>query len=154
MALFRALADLLPGGLLGGVSPGLAAFPELLGGDPEGFIAPVQWHPELGASPELGPSSPEMLADARAAGSGELDYVAAQAYAMALVATRCLELEPRDPLRAARRLRTSTFFGAFELDPESGLQRGHRLAVIRWKGRRRRLLAGAEWPPASLLTPA
>ena len=85
-----------------------------------------------------------MLADARATGSGELDYVATQAYAMALVATRCLDLEPRDPLRAARRLRTSTFFGAFELDPESGLQRGHRLAVIRWKGRRRRLLAGAE----------
>ena len=81
VALFRALAGLLPGGLLGGVSPGLAAFPELLGGDPEGFIAPVQWHPELGTSPELGPSSPEMLADARAAGSGELDYVAAQAYA-------------------------------------------------------------------------
>ena len=75
VALFRALAGLLPGGLLGGVSPGLAAFPELLGGDPEGFIAPVQWHPELGTSPELGPSSPEILADAWAAGSGELDYV-------------------------------------------------------------------------------
>ena len=98
VALFRALARLLPGGLLGGVSPGLAAFPELLGGDPEGFIAAVQWHPELGTSPELGPSSPEMLADARTAGSGELDYVAAQAYAVALVATRCLELDPRDPL--------------------------------------------------------
>lgn len=63
----------------------------------------MQWHPELGSSPELGPSSPEMLADARAAGSGELDYVAAQAYAVALVATRCLELDPRDPPRCARR---------------------------------------------------
>jgi len=158
VALFRALAGLLPGGLLGGVSPGLAAFPELLGRDPEGFIAPVQWHPELGTSPELGPSSPEILADARAAGSGELDYVAAQAYAVALVATRCLELDPRDPLGAARRLRTSTFFGAFELDPESGLQRGHRLAVIRWKRGRRHLLAGgvagySELPCRSISAP-
>ena len=93
---------------------------------------------------ELGPSSPEILADAQAAGSGEPDYVAAQAYAVALVATRCLELDPRDPLRAARRLRTSTFFGALSSIPESGLQRGHRLAVIRWKRWRRRLLAGAE----------
>ena len=94
-----------------------------------------------------------MLADARAAGGSGADYVAAQAYAVALVATRCLELEPRDPLWAARRLRTSTFFGAFELDPEADLS-GHRRTVIRWKRRRRRLLASAEWPPASLLTPA
>ena len=52
---------------------------------------------------------PEMLADARATGSGELDYVATQAYAMALVATRCLELEPgaaaRRGARAPRPLR-------------------------------------------------
>lgn len=140
VALFRALAPILPQTLLGGISPGLAAFPDLLGGDPEGLLAPVQWHPELGAAPELGPSSAEVVAEARVGASVELDYVAAQAYAAALVAERCLELEPEDPLAAARLLRTSTFFGAFELDPASGLQRGHRLSVVRWRRGRRELL--------------
>jgi len=139
VALFRALSRLAPGALLGGVSPGLAAFPTLLGGDPEGLLAPVQWHADLPGVPRLGPSSSELGADARASGLGELDYVAAQAHAAALVAAHCVELDPDDPLAAARQLRTTTFFGVFELDP-AGLQRGHRLAVVSWRGGRRRLL--------------
>jgi ABC-type branched-subunit amino acid transport system substrate-binding protein len=140
VTLFRALARLAPSTLRGGVSPGLAAFPALLGGDPDALLAPVQWHPETGASPELGPTSAELVADARASALGELDYVAAQAYAAALIAGRCLELRPDDPLGAARRLRTTTFFGAFELDPATGLQRGHRLSVVRWERARQQLL--------------
>jgi ABC-type branched-subunit amino acid transport system substrate-binding protein len=113
------------GRLAGGVSPGLAAFPSVAGFDPEGLVAPVQWHPELG-----GPEGLE-------------DYVAAQAYAACLVAERCLELDPGDPLAAARALRTTTFFGGFELAPD-GLQTGHRLSVVRWtSGRCRLLLANA-----------
>ena len=73
VVLFRALARLAPSTLRGGVSPGLAAFPALLGGDPEGLLAPVQWHPETRMSPELGPSSAELIADARASALGELD---------------------------------------------------------------------------------
>ena len=140
VVLFRALARLAPSTLRGGVSPGLAAFPGLLGGDPEGLLAPVQWHPETRMSPELGPSSAELMADARASALGELDYVAAQAYAAALIAGRCLDLRPDDPLGAARRLRTTTFFGAFELDPATGLQRGHSLSVVRWSRARQELL--------------
>jgi hypothetical protein len=57
--------------------------------------------------------------------------------------TTCLELDPDDPLAAARRLGTTTFLGAFELDA-SGLQRGHRLAVVAWhSGRQELLLADA-----------
>jgi ABC-type branched-subunit amino acid transport system substrate-binding protein len=138
--LFRTLASLLPDVLRGGASPGLAAFPELLGGDPEGFLAPVQWHQDVAIAPELGPSSAEVVAEARASAHTELDYVAAQAYAAALVAERCLALDPDDPLSAARSLRTMTFFGAFELAPESGVQRGHRLAVIEWRGGQREVL--------------
>ena len=140
VVLFRALARLAPSTLRGGVSPGLAAFPGLLGGDPEGLLAPVQWHPETRMSPELGPSSAELMADARASALGELDYVAAQAYAAALIAGRCLDLGPDDPLGAARRLRTTTFFGAFELDPATGLQSGHALSVVRWSRARQELV--------------
>ena len=138
--LFRALARLAPSTLRGGISPGLAAFPDLLGGDPEGLLAPVQWHPDTRTSPELGPSTAQLVADAGASALGELDYVAAQAYAAALIAGRCLELGPDDPLGAARRLRATTFFGAFELDPATGLQRGHRLSVVRWGRTRQELL--------------
>ena len=52
-----------------------------------------------------------------------------QAYAAALIAAHCLELAPDDPRAAARMLRTTTFYGAFELDPATGIQQGHRLCV-------------------------
>jgi hypothetical protein len=57
-----------------------------------------------------------------------------------LIAERCLELDAADPYAAARVLRTGTFFGAFELDPASGLQIGHRLSVVRWHAGRQELL--------------
>jgi hypothetical protein len=104
------------GVILGGVSPGLPSAPQSW---PDGTLAPVQWHPELG-----GPA-------------GLPDYIAAQAYAAALIAERCIAAP--DPATAARSLSTQTFFGRFELD-ETGLQVGHRLAVVRARGRRRELL--------------
>ena len=143
VTLFRQLAAHGSSWLLGGVSPGLAGFADALGGDPEGLLAPVQWHPSLGRSPALGPGSAQVLDDARLMGMPGLDYVAAQAYAAALVASHCQERHPGDPGRAARQLRTSTFFGDFELDPQTGAQRGHRLAVVRWRAGRPELLAGA-----------
>ena len=66
------------------------------------------------------------------------DYVAAQAYAVALIGSHCRELEPDDPPAAAKRLRTSTFFGDFRLAGD-GLQVGHRLAVVQWRNGSRRL---------------
>ena len=144
VALLRQLAALSPHTLLGGVSPGILAFPRQLGGDPDGFLAPVQWHRDLGAAPELGPPSAEVLRAARARGLPEPDYLAAQAYAAALVAERCSALAPEDPLLVARQLATSTFIGPFRLDPRTGLQRGHRLSVVRWtRGRQELLLAEA-----------
>jgi hypothetical protein len=121
-----------PGLLLGGVSPGLAAFAQLLRDDPEGLLAPVQWHPDLRVESELGPVTIELE-----------DYVAAQAYSACLIAERCVELEPTNPLAVARRLRTTTFFGGFELGPD-GLQVGHHLSAVQWReGRRELLLADA-----------
>ena len=113
--------------VLGGLSPGLAGFPELLGHDPEGFLAPVQWHPDLPIQPQLGPATIDLD-----------DYVAGQAYAAALIADHCLQLNPGDPLRAAKQLQTTTFFGGFQLSRD-GLQIGHQLAVIRWHDQRQEL---------------
>jgi ABC-type branched-subunit amino acid transport system substrate-binding protein len=147
LALLRPLASLRPCVLLGGVSPALAAFPALLGRDPEGILAPVQCHPRLSGAAALGPSSDEVVAAAWRSGRGAIDSVAGQAYAVALIAWHCLELDPENPLAAAQRLETSTFFGAFALDPESGIQRGHRLAVVRWRhGEQELILADTEDP--------
>ncbi len=139
LELFRALRSRAPQTLLGGVSPGLSAFPAHLGQDPDGLIAVAQWHPGLGADPRLGPPSSEVVGDARAR-RVELDYVGAQAYAAALIAAHCHELAPDDPGAAASMLRTATFYGAFELDPVIGIQQGHRLCVVRWHGGSQQLL--------------
>jgi hypothetical protein len=113
---FRALRS--SGRALAGVSAGLAAFPQLLGADPEGILAPVQWHPGLGGPPGL------------------RDYVAAQAYAAAVLARQSADLRTEE----VRKLRRRTFFGAFELD-DTGLQVGHRLSVVRWRNGRQELAA-------------
>jgi hypothetical protein len=118
--------------LLGGCSPALAAFPQLLGEDPEELLAPVQWHPDLPLEPKLGPKTIDLD-----------DYLAGQAYAACLIAEHCMALEPQAPLVSARRLRTTTFFGRFELASD-GLQIGHRLSVIQWhRGRRKLVLTDA-----------
>jgi hypothetical protein len=114
--------------LLGGLAPGLRAFPWILRGDPDGMLAPVQWHPDVPVQPNLGPASAALD-----------DYVAAQTYAAAIVADHCIRRAPDDPLAAARRLRATTFFGAFQLAAD-GLQIGHRLSVIRWRSGRQELL--------------
>ena len=91
----------------------------------------------------MAPKSPRRV---RARPSHGLEeYVAAQAYAACLIAERCVELEPTNPLAVARRLRTTTFFGGFELGPD-GLQVGHHLSAVQWRGGRRELLlADAVW---------
>ncbi len=120
------------GVLLGGVAPGLRAFPRILGGDPDGMLAPVQWHPDVPVEPDLGPASVALD-----------DYVAAQAYAAAILADHCVGRAPDDPLVAARHLRATTFFGDYQL-ARDGLQVGHRLSVIRWRrGRPELFLANA-----------
>ena len=108
-----------PGLLIGGVSPGIANFPQLLGADPDGLLAPVQWHPGVATRPQLGPTSVQLPG-----------YLAAQAYAAALIADHCHHLAPEEPLTAAKHLQTVTFFGAYQLASD-GLQTGHQLAVIR-----------------------
>ncbi len=139
LGLFRALRLRAPQTLLAGVSPGLSAFPTHFGQDPEGLIAVAQWHHALGGDPRLGPPPSEVLREARARGV-ELDYVGAQAYAAALIAAYCHQLAPDDPRAAASVLRTTTFYGGFELDPATGIQGGHRLCVVRWRGGRQQLL--------------
>lgn len=137
LALARLITARSPEALYGGVAPGLAEFAHLSDLDPEGMIAPVQWHPLLSVRPMIGPHGTKVIAR-----SGlSLDYVGAQAYAAALLADYCHAHAPEDPTSIARSLRTTTFYGAFELDDQSGMQCGHQLCVVRWRGGRQELFA-------------
>jgi ABC-type branched-subunit amino acid transport system substrate-binding protein len=126
-----------PGLLIGAVSAALSDFPRLLGSDPQGLLAPVQWHPDLPIQRTLGPLT-----------VGLDDYVAAQAYAAALIAHHCHELVPDNPLATAQHLETTTFFGHYRLG-DDGLQTGHRLAVIQWRNCRRQIQSAAAPPGAA-----
>jgi hypothetical protein len=79
-------------------------------------------------------------------GPGHVDYLSAQAYAIVLVALRCVEdagsLDDEALLLAAQRLRCTTFFGRFGLGPD-GRQRDHYVLVVQWRAGVKRLV----WPP-------
>ena len=86
----------------------------------------------------LGPSEEEFLRAYAATGGSLPDYPAVQAAAGAIIATHCARLAgstSRDDLwAAAAALETSTLFGGFKIDPESGAQVRHRTVLVRWTG--------------------
>ncbi len=125
--------------ILAGVSPGVAEFANVAGTQLDGAFAPVQWHPDAVGDVLLGPTVPELMADAESAGVGELDYVAVQAYAAALISGACVSERPSDPGAAALELRSRTVYGDFGIDPDTGRQGDHRLSVIRRAGGERQL---------------
>jgi branched-chain amino acid transport system substrate-binding protein len=121
--------------VLGCVAAGLDRFHDDLGDDAEGIVGPSQWERDFTIRPELGPSSAEFVQRMNAAG-GACDYPAAQIYAAGLLTLAAIPAcdsldQPR--LRAAfADLRTSTFFGDFALDRETGRQLGHKMLLIQW----------------------
>lgn len=137
--LVKSMAACAPDILYAGVAPGMADFARVAKVDPEGMLATVQWHPKATAHPEIGPSGAEVADNARR----PLDYVGAQVIAAATLAEHCTRLAPHDPYELARSLKTTTFYGAFELDAETGVQIGHELSVIEWKDGHQELLIDA-----------
>jgi branched-chain amino acid transport system substrate-binding protein len=130
---------------------GLAAaamqeFHHALGTHAEGFLGPSQWEPRLAYDPDFGPGPVEATEGIRAQGAPP-DYPAAQAYAACLIAQRCLEeagTEDGSLWRAACALDCATFFGRFRIDPATGLQVGHEVVLVQWRGGRKLVV----WPPA------
>ena len=80
------------------------------------------------------------------AGADHVEYPTAQAYAAGLLAMHCVEeaanLEDDALLATARRLRCTTFFGAFGLDAD-GRQTEHEMFVVQWQEG----VKAVVWPP-------
>lgn len=101
--------------------------------DPRGVYGVAQWFPGNGPDPAIGCGEREFIA----AYGAPPDYPAVQAAAAAIIAVHCAELAGgtgREELwQAAAGLRTTTLYGAFALDPGTGMQIGHRTVLTRWE---------------------
>jgi branched-chain amino acid transport system substrate-binding protein len=129
------------------VGAGIERFARELGDAAEGFLAPSQWEPRAHQAVSYGPSTEEFTRRYAEQSPEALDYPAAQAYAGALIAQRCVEVAGSTDqwaLRAAAStLRLRTFFGRFAIDRATGKQTGHRMLAIRWQDGRKAIV----WPP-------
>lgn len=107
--------------------------------DPDGVLGVAQWVPGTpGArSARVGPSEAEFLRRHRAELGTQPDYPAVQAVATAAIARHCVALAGSTATGAlwgvAAGLRTGTLYGAFAVDPGTGAQTGHRMALVRWR---------------------
>jgi ABC-type branched-subunit amino acid transport system substrate-binding protein len=118
------------------VSAGVREFAQAVG-DPEGVFGIAQWFPGSGNPALLGPGEEDFLRACAATGGGVPDYPAVQAAAGAAIASHCARVTGRgrreELWAAATSLDTSTLFGGFQVDPDSGIQVGHQTTLVRWK---------------------
>jgi branched-chain amino acid transport system substrate-binding protein len=117
-----------------------------LGPAREGLLAPCQWLARAALPPEEGPDAAWFVQAYRDATGAEPAYPAAAAFAAGALCARCLHeagtADDNALLTVAGRLSTTTLFGSFRLDPNSGLQAGHRVLVVQWQQGVRRVV----WP--------
>jgi branched-chain amino acid transport system substrate-binding protein len=124
-----------------------------LGSLREGLLGPAQWVASAKYKPDEGPDTDWFMAKYRETVGADPSYPAVQAFAAGLLCARCLRDggsgEESTLLSAARRLVCTTLYGAFRLDPTSGLQSGHRVCVVQWQQDRRCVV----WPPEQAESP-
>jgi ABC-type branched-subunit amino acid transport system substrate-binding protein len=113
----------------------------------EGLLGPAQWMARTALEPDEGPDVAWFEAQYREATGSEPSYPAAQAFAAGVLYARCLreagEIRDKAIQIVAQKLRCQTLFGAFQLDPDSGLQIGHQVVIVQWQRGERRVV----WPP-------
>ena len=109
-----------------------------------GVYGPCQWLPDAAPESEDGPNSRWFTTAYLQAAGSPPPYPAAAAFAAGVLWQRCTRdagnTEPEAVQAAAERLTTTTLFGAFRLDPVTGLQEGHRVGVVQWRGGRRQII--------------
>jgi ABC-type branched-subunit amino acid transport system substrate-binding protein len=106
--------------------------------DPEGIFGIAQWFPGRETGPELGPSEHDFVAAYRGIAGAWPDYPAVQAAAAGALALHCAHVagstEPDALWAVASGLETTTLYGAFRIDSQTGVQLGHAPVLVRWGG--------------------
>lgn len=124
-----------------------------LGDQREGLLGPAQWINTAKIEPDEGPDAKWFVAHYREEIGSDPPYAAAQAFAAGLLYARCLR-DAKDSSdaaiqTAAQKLLCKTLYGAFQLDPLSGLQTGHQVLIVQWQQGKRRVV----WPPEQAESP-
>lgn len=118
-----------------------------LGDRREGLLGPAQWTPGAAPRPDLGPDARWFTSAYYRRFGASPPYPAVQALTAAVIWHECVRLagtlDERVIMAQARRLDVRTLYGAFRLDPVTGLQVGHRLVTVQWQDGSRRVV----WPP-------
>jgi branched-chain amino acid transport system substrate-binding protein len=112
----------------------------------DGFFAPSQWEPQVRYTVNFGLPEEEFVSHYLKSATVPIDYPAAQGYAAGLVAQRCVEevgtLDQKALREAAGRLRFTTFYGPYAIDPRTGRQIAHPMLVTQWQKGRKEIV----WP--------
>lgn len=143
------------------VAPALPKFYEALGNMAEGICYPAQWEVGVKYSPEaakalgvewFGPTQEEFLRlfkeiTKELTGEEKVpSYHAAEAAAAMLVLAKAIEeaqsLDQDAVREALSGMKIMTFFGMFQIDPETGLQVGHEMVIGQWQGGKKVIV----WP--------
>jgi len=110
----------------------------------EATLGPSQWEPGVSFPEIVGPTS-DWFMENFGTRFGEMpDYVAAAAFATGLIlgesTRRAASLKDDELRNAAAGLDCKTFYGHFRIDSITGRQMGHRVLLIRWQQRIKRIL--------------
>jgi hypothetical protein len=129
---------------VGLVAAGVDELRHTIGDRVEGLCGPCQWFDDGTDDPADGPSSEWFSHCYRDANGTEPPYPAAAAFAAGVVWQRCVKeagtVESLPVLAASQRLDTTTLFGRFRVDPVTGVQTGHQIRVVQWRGGQRVLV--------------
>ncbi|HUO37602.1 MAG TPA: ABC transporter substrate-binding protein [Mycobacterium sp.] len=126
---------------VGLVAAGVEELRGAIGERVEGLYGPCQWLADGSDTPTDGPDAAWFVHRYRDWTGSEPPYPAAAAFAAGVIWQRCVQEAgtlDSEPVRAAsQRLDTTTLFGRFRVDPVTGLQAGHRVRVVQWRGKQR-----------------
>ncbi|HEY2500461.1 MAG TPA: ABC transporter substrate-binding protein [Mycobacterium sp.] len=129
---------------VGLVAAGVDELRQAIGDRVEGLYGPCQWFDDGTDDPTDGPDSAWFSQCYRDANGTEPPYPAAAAFAAGVVWQRCVKeagtVESLPVLAASQRLDTTTLFGRFRVDPVTGVQTGHQIRVVQWRGGQRVLV--------------
>jgi len=126
---------------VGLVAAGVDELSDVLGERVEGFYGPCQWlHDDAHAATD-GPDAEWFVRRYRDKTGTNPPYPAAAAFAAGVIWRRCVldagTIAAAPVLAATRGLDTTTLFGRFRVDPLTGVQTGHQIRVVQWRGGRR-----------------
>lgn len=131
------------------VGASIEQFKKELGNSVDRFISTSQWDPSISIETETGPDVSEFCNNFSEKFGKNPDYLSAQSYNIGNIIERCISktgnLEDNELRKIARQLSLRTFYGDYEIDNETGVQRGHRMLVVQWQNGKKEIIHPREY---------